>query len=643
MAEETDVRTLRGIVQLNKACAHRFNQVKKLVKSLFDEREDCVPLPYFTPHGDSHSKAVESYLEQIIWGAGPLGPNDFVPTPEEAMYLLAAAWLHDIGMLYGIRDGEDPRHLQDPALVMRLRQEHEMRTVGYIHEVWKLECDWSPQEKTRLSNICAFHRRHRPIGTFELGTAPGIHDERPVRLVCLAALVRLADACDEDQSRTPGRLMALYTSLGMSQDAAVHWKKAMLIEKIAFNHAERKINVVAPCPPRFGFDIGCFDLSEIVDLVCHDIETELQSVQQVLLPYPNIYFGGVESKVYHPASKELSTDKQYLDMWPYLLNTPICSTEAAAALVQLLLLAVKEGEQCRSFGKTWQEGVFLPIMKKAQESRPLDFMIRNLCKRAASILTELPENASSASSLTDCLESFLNQIRQNYYSIAECAEKADIVGPQDVLILHGYSTNVAQFLARIGTRFKCSNCLYVVHHHEIIGKVQLGPDENTRVKDLIGRLGFKRAMFLELASTAQALDELRRRQVPCKVLLGTHGVLKSKDFLCKVGSHALASTAKEFGANIVAFAETTKFLTNGERDEDVANSDRLFSSKRSVRHPVMIDTMWLTPLIDVVPKELIDLVVTEKGVFPPHTLPIPQGGISESLTIEKMANTEEGS
>jgi hypothetical protein len=67
----------------------------------------CSSAPgHFTPHETSHCQALENYADQIIWGSGALGPNDFLPTAEEAMYLLSAIWLHDIGMLYGIMDGK---------------------------------------------------------------------------------------------------------------------------------------------------------------------------------------------------------------------------------------------------------------------------------------------------------------------------------------------------------------------------------------------------------------------------------------------------------------------------------------------------------------------------------------------------------
>ena len=274
MPPEKEAKTLREMVNRNSTFAQRFGEAERLAKSL-STRDDCIPLPYFTTHDETHSEAIEKYLNKIIWGTEEenlsLGEYDFEPTPEEAMYLLSAIWLHDIGMMYGIREGEDPSDLKDLAKVMELRRDHDLRGVRYIHEVWKFECNWEPDEKNWLSDICAFHRRHRPIGTFKPGRVVSKYDGKPVRLVILAALLRLADACHEDLSRAPGKLFALYISLGMPMESAVHWEKAKLITAIDFDHKNRRILLTGQCPPKFDFGLGAFDLGEIIEIVRRDI------------------------------------------------------------------------------------------------------------------------------------------------------------------------------------------------------------------------------------------------------------------------------------------------------------------------------------------------------------------------------------
>jgi len=638
---ERVARTLRDVIEycdnqrLKEIFKQRLDEAERLANGLF-EREDCAPLPYFTPHGASHCKAVEEYLNQIIWGTEgqpvTLGEYDFVPTPEEAMYLLSAARLHDIGMMYGIFYGEKPADLAgDTPRVMRLRDEHEMRTVRYIQDEWNL-FPWPAYEKTLLSVVCKYHRWHHPISTFDPVQIISKHDGRGVRLVVLAALLRLADACHEDQSRAPGQLMTLYVSLGMPENARVHWEKAKLIPAVHFDHANRRITLTGCCPPKFNFGLGEFDLGEIIDVVRQDVEKELRSVQQVLLPYPNTYFGEVKSDIYRPDHLELHEEEQYMALWPYLLDKPSGSTEAAAALAQMLLFPVKEGNKSSNLGKAWQDNTLLAIMNKTQESRPFDFMIRNLCQGVRGILMKCPpDEAKSAEALTGYLQGFLNEINQSCRKIAELAPA--LIGPNDVLVVHGYCRDIAVFLESVKTKY--NNTLYIVDYPEPIGKIQLGPSETERMVTSAHKLKFNEFRLLSLGALPQALGELGGKR-PCKVLVGTHGVLKSKDFLCKVGSYILAITAKKIGAQVIAFAEETKFLINGEPEQNVVSREKLFSSEKMCkRHPTMIDTLCLTPEIDLVPKELVDLVLTEKGAFEPDAVPIPAEQLTNAPVKEK--------
>ena len=148
-----DVSRLRGVLESCDTDIYkkRFEEAEALAKRIFDPDSGRVPLPYFTEHGEEHCKYVEQYLSDIIWGEKEDSRFDFDPTPEEAMYLLSAAWLHDIGMMYGIFDGEVSEHLQDDATVASLREGHEHRTAKYIHEKWKKRdgCGWSDKEKTQ--------------------------------------------------------------------------------------------------------------------------------------------------------------------------------------------------------------------------------------------------------------------------------------------------------------------------------------------------------------------------------------------------------------------------------------------------------------------------------------------------------------
>ena len=254
-------KTLRQIVSYSGDCKEKFLEAEVLAKRIFESGE-YVPLPFYTEHGTDHCKAIEAFLEQMIWKNenGELDEKqDFVPSPEEAMYLLSAVWLHDLGMWYGILDNERPKHLQDATKVISLRNRHEIRTARYIQDQWpKRNCSWEPDERGWLSNICVYHRKKHPISTFEPVRTYSRHTVGEIRLSVLAALVRLADVCHVDKSRAPERVMGLYISLGMPQEAQVHWERSDLIQNVKIDHKERKIVIKGHYPQEVDFGLGEF-------------------------------------------------------------------------------------------------------------------------------------------------------------------------------------------------------------------------------------------------------------------------------------------------------------------------------------------------------------------------------------------------
>jgi translation initiation factor 2B subunit (eIF-2B alpha/beta/delta family) len=592
---------LREVLHQNKICEIKFLDAEKLALSLLNE-DRYLALPNFTRHGIDHCKKLEDFVNKIIWRSNKFGDNEFQPNPEEAMYLLSAIWLHDIGMMYQIFQGENAEDLNDKEYVNKIREEHEQRTVKYLHEVWRLNCAWTDNdiERLYLGNICYFHRKKYPIMSFDPITATSEYGYDDIRLAVLASLLRLADGCHVDQSRAPMALMGLYRSVGMNVSHAMHWEKSRLITDVEFDHKERKIKLIANCPRTYEFHGGVFDLEKVVAIIKEDVKEELESVQSVLLSWPNLFFLEVEIHPRRMKSLEYCEKDQYFALWPYLLQDPRSSTEVASAFIEIVLFCLEVK------GISWTNEV-KSIIEEIKKLRPLDFMVINLCKEIEILLEQKITDDARRTEIRTFLGSFRNNIKSNCQKIIP--RTLDLIKPEDILFVFGYSMNIEKILKEISTRVR----VIVIDCFEPVSAPFLESENDKIIKSILAS-GLKRedVQFIQIYSFPHVLSTLTKGIDDKKVtlLLGTHGVLEEQNLLGKVGSELLARTAKDYGAKVIAFAEQYKFLSSNI-SEDERRIIKESIMKEDIKKHRGFDMNYIEPKMDIVTHDLVDVLITE--------------------------------
>jgi translation initiation factor 2B subunit (eIF-2B alpha/beta/delta family) len=350
--------------------------------------------------------------------------------------------------------------------------------------------------------------------------------------------------------------------------------------------------------------MGKFDLGELIHKVSGSVQEELLSVQDVLGEYHNLAFREVNHNIHLIESLSVESPRRCLALWPYLLHERArTATEAAAAIVQLLLLTAK---MMPDFEVAARETVEY-ILDEALRSRPFDFMLRNLSRNVRATVSDASKTPKV---ITERLVSYLHDFkdRMGTRSSEMAREAAGLVDPGDVLIVYGYSTNVAKFLEN--SRRTRNVPLYVVDCHRPGCTADADAEENRRIAVLARELGLQ-VNFVGLAGLSQVLADLRQRGAVCKVLLGTHGVLRNNDLLCKVGTYSLVLTARAFEAAVIAFADPEKFLDPGENDEDLAGSERILQAGSLRPLPEVGGIPCILPAMDRLPRRLVDRVVGE--------------------------------
>ncbi len=602
---------LRKILAYSKECQDRFEEAEKLAYGIFKDPEGrYVPLPFYTEHGIEHCQTVEVFLDDILSCATDLN-KDFIPNSEEAMFLLSGAWIHDIGMMYGIFHGEQASDLaNNPDYYTRLRNEHEIRTNRHIRNEWYLECHWSYEEKTILSNICHFHRKKYKIYDFVPVVITGKITGKPIRIKVIAALLRIADACHVDRSRVPGNLRALYDSLGMPADEVCFWGQPELISRVSFQHPDDKIVIKSLIPNPIDFKRGKFDFEEIIELVRKDIEEELKSVQTVLLQYTNTAFKEVRKEVNPLPVLDDEAPRRCLGIWPYFLKKPYSATEGASSLVQMLLFELAETQ---NFGDPCLRRIS-DMIGEVVRWRPYDIVVFKLQDKINKILSQGQTGSTVQNRLKVYLNKFLKNICANCNRMTERA--IPLIKSEDVLFLYGYSINIVKFLEAI--KRSHLGAVYAVDCRLSNAHLQFDPHENEQILEFLRKNEFKNN-FIQLTQLSQILDDLGRTNTPRKIILGTHSVLKvvSENYLlCKEGSKGLFLIGRDGGAEILAFAETNKFF-DIEKEEDIksvaVNGFSYYQENGGVRVASSPERSGIQ--MDVIPNSLIDYLITEKNIY----------------------------
>jgi ATP/maltotriose-dependent transcriptional regulator MalT len=236
---------------------------------------------YYTLHGLDHSKNVIVGLEKLVEG---LNPN-YELCETEVFYLLAAAFLHDVGMqcIYEDDEARAKKISEDDNITYTvadlIRDEHEIRSGKFIldkRESLKLNhiesnCIKLISEGHRKTNLQSTQYEDILVGT-----------ER-IRIRLLAALLRLADELEISFKRAPENLfdllkknMPTYSQLQWFKH---HYTSGVLIETNE-QHKMRKTEI------QIHFQYPNEAIGEkLTPIILKPIEEKIKNLHNIFSPY----------------------------------------------------------------------------------------------------------------------------------------------------------------------------------------------------------------------------------------------------------------------------------------------------------------------------------------------------------------------
>jgi len=250
--------------------------IRKIQDQVETEWKITSALPYFTTHGPEHNLRVISILRQL------LSEYDIHKSlnEKERFLLIAAAWLHDIGMLDVLKN--------QPFSKETVREEHHKRSAQWVQEHAK-ELGLSISEADIVSHLVQYHRKKE-----DLEKCPGKMFARHTKIRCrfIAAFLRLADALHVDETRAPDPEYALYKMTGMPTEAKFHFVKAKVVQGVipspTYHHVKAQIGI----PEGKTGD----HFKALTDFIRQELEDEIETVRTTLASegYPLILSVDVE-------------------------------------------------------------------------------------------------------------------------------------------------------------------------------------------------------------------------------------------------------------------------------------------------------------------------------------------------------------
>jgi hypothetical protein len=201
------------------------------VRQAAEEIWDAPLHRYYTDHKVTHSERVIEKLDGLT--AGIMARAGHRLSPSEIYVLLAAAYLHDIGM-------QDERYAGGD--LETIRAEHHERTAAMIVGSVRDRAHYRPlgldPDPTLVELIALVAKAHRKMDLSDADYAPIVHGTDTIRPRLLGALLRFADELDIDHRRVIlGNLSILLPDV----QTFFHWYKCYYVSGLAIQDEYIKI------------------------------------------------------------------------------------------------------------------------------------------------------------------------------------------------------------------------------------------------------------------------------------------------------------------------------------------------------------------------------------------------------------------
>lgn len=633
-------------VILNNKDRERLETIKRRINEI--EAGSRAPIVPYTPHGVSHSQKLEKLLDVLLPGEESVKVNKIF-NDKERFLLLAAIWLHDIGM-YPQLFNDDPNPATWNSNDLEewdrevLRKTHHERSERYILENFE-NLNLEKDEYRHLAFICRYHRRSQKL--------PTKHVDKNILLI--TAYLRLLDAFHIPDRPSPTELNKLRTFLayGMDPISKFNWYRSFYVSKIESSPTELKLTIKFVLPQEWKDKEE--KMSPLVRAIETDLRDELDAVKDIL----------IEGKVKYDLPAYIYVDHSF-ELTP-LTPQELDELESLLAIIELFdpTISPNSGELIK---------IVLDGLEKCVDINKVDPSIKALRTYHQNILYKLLEHRSCHVYLWKVYEWIDNQMRE-FSNTSSTAKKEELlknvqimikalkekrkdlndelpravlnalkINNNDVIFVYGYSNSVVAVLGALRddvkknievvvcecspkTKHRYDNKLIYCDGIQYLRKLkEKGIEKIYYVPDISASNLFSKGILFS-KSIKKGSEVKEKIKKITKVFFGANGIDKNTGEVAHALGHlAIADMAKKHQIPVYVIAESMKIgkLTanpKNQRKEPWYPTDVLFDDVSEVNS--------YNPREDIV----VDItgILTEKGSSPPNRLDEISSNIEEII------------